>query len=103
MRAQASFQHPERAQHRPQNGGFVNIDIVISKNENKNVAIEFNEPSHYVQCNERDVENGTTQIQTKVFGKTKLNFAVVSIYFHDWQRAREANTHKKTSNRNLLN
>tara|TARA_B110000305_G_scaffold44342_1_gene46670 strand:+ start:70 stop:369 length:300 start_codon:yes stop_codon:yes gene_type:complete len=82
---------------------MLNIDIVISKNENKNVAIEFNEPSHYVQCNERDVENGTTQIQTKVFGKTKLNFAVVSIYFHDWQRAREANTHKKTSNRNLLN
>ena len=36
-----------------------NVDIVIiSKNENKKVAIGFNKPSNYVQCNGRDT--GTT-------------------------------------------
>ena len=69
---------------------MLNIDIVISKNLNKNIAIEFNGPSHYIRFNGRDVENGTTKFKRRLL--EKLNFTVVSIHWDDWRKAREANT-----------
>jgi len=72
---------------------MLNIDIVIySKKDNKKVAIEFNGPSHYVQCNGRDFENGTTKFKRRLL--EKLNFSVVSIHWDDWRKARVANTLK---------
>jgi len=72
---------------------MLNIDIVISKNDNKNIAIEFNGPFHYLQSNGPDVENGTTKFKRRLL--EKLNFTVVSIHWDDWRKAREANTHKE--------
>jgi len=79
---------------------MLNIDIVISKNENKKIAIEFNGPSHYLHCNGQDVESGTTKFKQRLL--EKLNFTVVSIYWDDWRKAREANT-QKAFIRNLIN
>jgi len=70
---------------------MLNIDIVIS-NENKKVAIEFNGPSHYLQCKGPDVESGTTKFKRRLL--EKLNFTVVSIHWDDWRRAINTNTHK---------
>jgi hypothetical protein len=70
---------------------MLNIDIVIStKVENKNIAIELNGPSHYVQSKGIDVESGTTKFKRRLL--EKLNFTVVSIHWDDWRKAREANT-----------
>jgi len=80
---------------------MLNIDIVISKNENKKVAIEFNGPSHYIQCNGRDVENGTTKFKRRLL--EKLNFTVVSIHWDDWRKARATDKTKQDFLRNLLN
>jgi len=41
---------------------MLNVDIMISSNE----AIEFNGPSHYVQCNGRDVDNGQIKFKRKL-------------------------------------
>ena len=72
---------------------MLNIDIVIStKVENKNIAIELNGPSHYVQSKGIDVESGKTKFKRRLL--EKLNFTLVSIYWDDWRKAREANTHK---------
>ena len=71
---------------------MLNIDIVISKNDNKNIAIEFNGPFHYLQSNGRDVENGTTKFKRRLL--EKLNFTVVSIHWDEWRREREAGTKK---------
>ena len=79
---------------------MLNVDIVIStKNENKNIAIEFNGPSHYVRCNGLDFENGTTKFKQRLL--KKLNFTVMNIHWVDWRKAIEANT-KKDFLRNLL-
>jgi len=72
---------------------MLNIDIVISKNENKKVAIEFNGPSHYIQFDGRDFESGTTKFKRRLL--EKLNFTVVSIHWDDWRRARGAGTQKE--------
>jgi len=64
---------------------MLNIDIVIPKNENKNIAIEFNGPSHYIQFDGRDFESGTTKFKRRLL--EKLNFTVVSIHWDDWRRA----------------
>ena len=71
---------------------MLNIDIVISKNENKNIAIEFNGPFHYIQFDGQDFESGTTKFKRRLL--EKLNFTVVSIHWDEWRRAREANTRK---------
>jgi len=71
---------------------MLNIDIVISKNDNKNIAIEFNGPFHYLQSNGPDVENGTTKFKRRLL--EKLNFTVVSIHWDEWRREREAGTKK---------
>jgi len=80
---------------------MLNIDIVISKNDNKNIAIEFNGPSHYITslCRGRDVANGQMKFKRRLL--EKLNFTVVSIHLVDWRKAREANT-KKDFLRKLL-
>jgi len=60
---------------------MLNIDIVISKYENKKVAIEFNGPSHYVQCNGQDFENGTTKFKQNKFQHTQsllAQFALIN-------------------------
>ena len=72
---------------------MLNIDIVISKNENKKVAIEFNGPSHYIQFDGRDFESGTTKFKRRLL--EKLNFTVMSIHWDEWRRAREAGTQKE--------
>jgi hypothetical protein len=72
---------------------MLNVDIVISKNENKKVAIEFNGPSHYIQFDGRDFESGTTKFKRRLL--EKLNFTVMSIHWDDWRRAREAGTQKE--------
>ena len=65
---------------------MLNIDIVISsKVENKNIAIEFNGPSHYVRCDGQDVESGRTKFKRRLL--EGLGFTVVSIYWDDWRRA----------------
>ena len=79
---------------------MLNIDIVISKNENKKVAIEFNGPFHYLQSNGRDVENGTTKFKRRLL--EKLNFTVVSIHWDDWRRARATDKTKQDFLRILL-
>ncbi len=72
---------------------MLNIDIVIfTKNENKNIAIEFNGPSHYIQFDGRDFESGRTKFKRRLL--EKLNFTVMSIHWDDWRRAREAGTKK---------
>jgi len=75
---------------------MLNIDIVISKtdnvSDNKNIAIEFNGPSHYVQSNGQDFSSGRTKFKRRLL--EKLNFTVVSIHWDDWRKAREANTKK---------
>jgi len=78
---------------------MLNIDIVIS-NENKKVAIEINGPSHYIQFDGRDFENGTTKFKRRLL--EKLNFTVVSIHWDDWRKASEANTTMKDFLRKLL-
>ena len=72
---------------------MLNIDIVISKNENKNIAIEFNGPSHYIQFDGRDFENGRTKFKRRLL--EKLNFTVVSIHWDDWRKANNINTQKE--------
>jgi len=73
---------------------MLNIDIVIStKVENKNIAIEFNGPIHYIQFDGRDFESGTTKFKRRLL--ENLNFTVVSIHWDVWRKAREANTHKE--------
>ena len=65
---------------------MLNIDIVISsKVENKNIAIEFNGPSHYVRCDGQDVESGRTKFKRRLL--EGLGFTVVSIHWDDWRRA----------------
>ncbi len=71
---------------------MLNIDIVISKDENKNIAIEFNGPSHYIQCDGRDFSSGRTKFKRRLL--EKLNFTVVSIHSDDWRKAINANTRK---------
>jgi len=71
---------------------MLNIDIVISKNDNKNIAIEFNGPFHYLQSNGPEVENGTTKFKRRLL--EKLNFTVVSIHWDDWRRAINTNSEK---------
>ena len=64
---------------------MLNIDIVIStKVENKNIAIEFNGPFHYIQFDGRDFENGTTKFKRRLL--EKLNFTVVSIHWDYWRK-----------------
>jgi len=79
---------------------MLNIDIVISKNENKKVAIEFNGPSHYLQSNGQDVESGTTKFKRRLL--EKLNFIVVWIHWDDWRRARATDKTKQDFLRILL-
>jgi len=78
---------------------MLNIDIVISKDENKNIAIEFNGPSHYIQCDGRDFESGQTKFKRRLL--EKLNFTVVSIHWDDWRRAINTKTQKEFL-RNML-
>jgi len=74
------------------NTSTLNVNIVISARtkENKRVAIEFNGPRHYVQCNGGDVENGKTKFKRRLM--EGLGFTVVSIHWDDWRKAREAKT-----------
>jgi len=72
---------------------MLNIDIVIStKVENKNIAIEFNGPFHYLQSNAPYVESGRTKFKRRLL--EKLNFTVVSIHWDEWRRARAAGMKK---------
>jgi len=62
---------------------MLNIDIVFPpRNDNKNIAIELNGPSHYVRCNGLDFESGRSKFKQWLL--QTLNFTVVSIHWDDW-------------------